>query len=139
MYYSTLFSKEYSESGILFKNSTLDVLIKVSPNMKIPSTTYIKDFFYELGKTNGIERKNVNPNNRFVDTFSINMSELQTFVGLSIVVLIIGGIVIYSIFYLSVSSKVKEYAQLRTIGMSKKQIKKLIKFEGLGYCKIEIP
>lgn len=139
MYYSTLFSKEYSESGILFKNSTLDVLIKVSPNMKIPSTTYIKDFFYELGKTNGIERKNVNPNNRFVDTFSINMSELQTFVGLSIVVLIIGGIVIYSIFYLSVSSKVKEYAQLRTIGTSKKQIKKLIKFEGLEYCKIAIP
>ncbi len=139
IYYPTLFSKEYSESGIVFKNSTLDALIKVSPNMRIPSTTYIKDFFYELGKTNGIERKNVNPNNKFVDTFSINMSELQMFVGLSIVVLIIGGIVIYSIFYLSVSSKVKEYAQLRTIGMSKKQIRKLIKIEGLEYCKIAIP
>ena len=139
MYYPTFFSKEYSESGVLFKNSTLDALIKVSPNMKIPSTTYIKDFFYELGKTNGIERKNINPNNRFVDTFSINMQELQTFIGLSIVVLIISGIVIYSIFYLSVSSKVKEYAQLRTIGMSKKQIKKLIKFESLEYCKIAIP
>lgn len=139
MYYPTLFSKEYSESGLLFRNSTLDVLIKVSSNMKISSTTYIKDFFYELGKRNGIERKNVNPNNRFVDTFSINMQEVQVFIGLSVVVLIISGIVIYSIFYLSVSSKVKEYAQLRTIGMSKKQIKKLIKIEGLEYCKFAIP
>ncbi len=139
LYYPALFSKEYSESGTLFKNSTLDALIKVSPDMKIPSSTYIKDFFYEIGKTNGIERKNINPNNKFVDTFSINMPELQTFIGLSVVILIIGGIVIYSIFYLSVSSKVKEYAQLRAIGMSKKQIKKLIKIEGLEYCKIAIP
>lgn len=139
MYYPVLFSKEYSESGVLFKNSTLDACIKVSQNMKIPSTSYIKDFFYELGKTNGIERKNINPNNRFVDSFSINMAELQMFVVLSILVLVISGIVIYSIFYLSVSSKVKQYAQLRTIGMSKKQIKKMIKMEGFEYCKIAIP
>ncbi len=139
MYYPLFFSKEYSETGSLFKNSGLDALIKVNEDMKIPSSAFIKNFFYELGENNGIARKNINVNDKFVDLFSINMIELETYIGLSVAVLVISGIVIYSIFYLSVSSKVKEYAQLRTIGMSKKQMKKMIKIEGLKYCKIAIP
>ena len=139
MYYPLFFSKEYSGTGNLFKNSGLDALVKVKEDMKIPSSAFIKNFFYELGEKNGVARKNININNRFVDSFSINIMELETYIGLSVAVLVISGIVIYSIFYLSVSSKVKEYAQLRTIGMSKKQIKKLIKIEGLKYCKIAIP
>ena len=114
-------------------------MVKVNEDMKIPSSAFIKNFFYELGESNGIARKNINVNDRFVDLFSIDMMELETYMGISVAVLIISGIVIYSIFYLSVSSKVKEYAQLRTIGMSKRQMKKLIKIEGLKYCKIAIP
>lgn len=139
MYYPLFFSKEYSETGTLFKNSVLDALVKVNEDMKIPSSAFIKNFFYELGESNGIARKNINVNDKFADLFSINMMELKTYIWLSVAVLIISGIVIYSIFYLSVSSKVKEYAQLRTIGMSKKQMKKMIKIEGLKYCKFAIP
>lgn len=139
IYYGTLFSKAYSQTGALFQNSKRDVLIKISENSQISNANDIKAFFYDLGKNYGIERKNVNINDKFVDTFSVNLLEVKTFIVLSIIVLMISGIVIYSIFYLSVSSKVKEYAQLRTIGMSKRQIKKLIKKEGLEYCKIAIP
>ena len=136
--YPVLFSKEYSESGKIFENSRTDALVKVVDNMNIPSTEYIKNFFFELGKENGIPRRNVNCNDKFVDSFSLDTNEVLTFIGLSIGVLVISGIVIYSIFYLSVSSKVREYAQLRTIGMSKKQMKKMIKLEGLNYCKLGI-
>jgi putative ABC transport system permease protein len=136
--YPVLFSKEYSEKGNIFENSRTDALIKVVDNMKIPSTEYIKNFFFELGKENDISRKNVNYNDRFVNSFSLDPKEISYFLGLSIVILVISGIVIYSIFYLSVSSKVREYAQLRTIGMSKKQMKKMIKIEGLNYCKLGI-
>ena len=139
IYYPLFFSKEYSETGSLFKNSGLDALVKVNEDMKIPSSAFIKNFFYELGESNDIARKNINVNDKFADLFSINMMELEIYIGLSVAVLVISGIVIYSIFYLSVSSKVKEYAQLRTIGMSKKQMKKMIKIEGLKYCKIAIP
>lgn len=136
--YPVLFSKEYSEKGNIFENSRTDALIKVVDNMKIPSTEYIKNFFFELGKENDISRKNVNYNDRFVNSFSLDSKEISYFLGLSIVILVISGIVIYSIFYLSVSAKVREYAQLRTIGMSKKQMKKMIKIEGLNYCKLGI-
>ncbi len=136
--YPVLFSKEYSENGNIFENSRTDALIKIIDNMDIPSTAYIKNFFFELGTENGIPRRNVNCNDKFVDSFSLDSKEVLSFLGLSMLVLIISGIVIYSIFYLSVSSKVKEYAQLRTIGMSKKQMKKMIKIEGLNYCKLGI-
>jgi len=136
--YPLLLSKEYSKNGKLFENGRTDALIKVSDNMKIPNSAYIKNFFFELGNKYGIERKNVNSNNHFVDSFSINQNEMMGFVGLSVTILVISGIVIYSIFYLSVSSKVREFAQLRTIGMTKKQMKKMIKIEGLNYCKFGI-
>lgn len=40
------------------------------------------------------------------------------------------GIVIYSIFYISVASSIRNYGQLRTIGTTKRQIKKMIYREG---------
>ena len=40
------------------------------------------------------------------------------------------GIVIYSIFYISVASSIRNYGQLRTIGTTKRQIKKMVYREG---------
>lgn len=55
---------------------------------------------------------------------------MMVVLGISIVVAAISSIVIYSIFYISIIEKTKKYGQLRTIGMTKKQIKTLIFREG---------
>jgi len=49
------------------------------------------------------------------------------------------GIVIYSIFYISVASNVRNYGQLRTIGTTKRQIKKMVYREGKLLAAIGIP
>ena len=49
------------------------------------------------------------------------------------------GIVIYSIFYISVASSIRNYGQLRTIGTTKRQIKKLVYREGKLLAAIAIP
>lgn len=49
------------------------------------------------------------------------------------------GIVIYSIFYISVASNIRNYGQLRTIGATKKQIKKMVYREGKLLAAIGIP
>lgn len=46
-------------------------------------------------------------------------------------VLISSGIVIYNIFYISITGKVQEYGQMRTIGMTRKQVKSLVIREGM--------
>lgn len=49
--------------------------------------------------------------------------------GLAIIIMA-GVLVIYCIFYISIISSIKEYGQLRTIGMTAKQIKQLVFREG---------
>ena len=49
------------------------------------------------------------------------------------------GIVIYSIFYISVAGSIRNYGQLRTIGTTKRQIKKIVYCEGKLLAAIGIP
>ena len=49
---------------------------------------------------------------------------------MSLVIAIISSIVIYSIFFVSVLERIGKYGQMRTLGMTKKQIRKIIKIEG---------
>ena len=60
----------------------------------------------------------------------LEASEILPILLIIIFILIASAIVIYSIFYISVSNKVRDYGQLRTIGMTKKQINQMIIKEG---------
>lgn len=59
---------------------------------------------------------NVKDENRGSDMLFYLLIGFITFIG--------SGIVIYSIFYISVASSIRSYGQLRTIGTTKRQIKK---------------
>lgn len=58
--------------------------------------------------------------------------------GLAIIIMA-GILVIYCIFYISIISSIKEYGQLRTIGMTAKQIKRLVFREGSLLALTAIP
>ena len=47
-----------------------------------------------------------------------------------LVIVIAGILVVYNIFYISIINSIKEYGQLRTIGMTAKQIQRLVLREG---------
>ena len=51
---------------------------------------------------------------------------ITTILPVALTVLILAGIVIYSIFYVSVSKNVRNFGQLRTLGLTKKQMKKMM-------------
>lgn len=56
-----------------------------------------------------------------------------------IIVIMAGILVIYCIFYISILNSIKEYGQLRTIGMTEKQIKRLVFREGNLLSLIAVP
>ncbi len=60
-------------------------------------------------------------------------------VGVAVFVIIVSALVIYNIFYLSISNQVQQFGQFRTIGMTQKQVKKVIAFERKLLCRIGIP
>ena len=74
---------------------------------------------------------NLKDENRGSDMLFYFLIGFITFIG--------SGIVIYSIFYISVASNVRNYGQLRTIGTTKRQIKKMVYHEGKLLAAIGIP
>lgn len=60
-------------------------------------------------------------------------------VAISFFIIFISALVIYNIFYLSITNQVQQFGQLRTIGMTQKQIKTVIRYERKYLCRISIP
>ena len=61
---------------------------------------------------------------------NITINELLDYLLIALVVLVAAAVVIYNIFHISITRKIQEYGQLRTIGMTSKQMKQLIMREG---------
>jgi len=68
-------------------------------------------------------------NNRYF-TYASKPLDFTLMTGVIVLVLIGGYIVIQSIFRISINDKIKSYGQLRTIGATPKQIKRVVKREG---------
>lgn len=60
-------------------------------------------------------------------------------VTISFFVIFISALVIYNIFYLSITNQVQQFGQLRTIGMTQKQIRTAIRYERKLLCRVSIP
>lgn len=87
-------------------------------------------------------KENLNLNNSVLmkgNSFQSRFSQTGVLLGLTIFIFIAAAIVIYSLFYISVSQKTRQYGQLRAIGTTKKQIKKLVRSVGVSFLKTGLP
>jgi len=136
--YTAIISKELAEkqSG---NNIVMDYYIglKNAQNMSEEEAANYANTLaqqLEISDDNVIVRStyfNLKDENRGSDMLFYFLIGFITFVG--------SGIVIYSIFYISVASSIRNYGQLRTIGTTKRQIKKMVYREGKLLAAIGIP
>lgn len=73
------------------------------------------------------------------NSWQSKFSQTGILIGLTGFIFIAAAIVIYSVFYISVSQKTRQYGQLRAIGTTKKQIKKLVQSVGFSFLKTGLP
>ena len=136
--YTAIISKELVEQQY-GNNIMMDYYIglKDAQNMsEEEATSYANTLAQqlEISDDNVIVRStyfNLKSENRGSDMLFYFLIGFITFVG--------SGIVIYSIFYISVASNIRNYGQLRTIGTTKRQIKKMVYREGKLLAAIGIP
>lgn len=136
--YTAIISKELAEQQY-GNNIVMDYYIglKNAKNMsEEEATSYANTLAQqlEISDDNVIVRStyfNLKDENRGSDMLLYFLIGFITFVG--------SGIVIYSIFYISVASSIRNYGQLRTIGTTKRQIKKMVYREGKLLAAIAIP
>lgn len=127
--FSVFFSKGYAENGSQLKDMPYEVYAKLYGAASM-SADDCREAMYLIGSDAGIERKYVNPSKMFLESLSADTQAIFVYGLVGAVILLACILVIYGVFYLSVIGKIHQFGQLRTIGMTRKQMKKLVSKEG---------
>lgn len=127
--FAVFLSQSYAENGSQLKDSPYEVYAKLYGATTMHPED-CKEAMYLIGSDAGIERKYVSPSKAFLDSLSVDTQDVLTYGLIGVVILLACILVIYGVFYLSVIGKIHQFGQLRTIGMTKKQMKKLVSREG---------
>ncbi|WP_217587960.1 ABC transporter permease [Lentibacillus saliphilus] len=123
------FSREYALSGSQLKDVPFDLSAQIEGAEKMGSEEFLS-VIRGIGAGCGIDRKNINENNAFLRSLTYNYTEVIMIALLAFAILLVSVLVIYSIFYISISERTRQFGQLRTIGMTKKQVKRMVRKEG---------
>ena len=127
--FAVFFSKDYADNGSQLKGMPYEIYAKLYGATTMSSED-CKEAMYLIGSEAGIERKYVNPSKGFLDSLSVDVQDVMIYGMAGAVILLACILVIYGVFYLSVIGKVHQFGQLRTIGMTKKQMKRFVSREG---------
>lgn len=127
--FSIFLSESYAENGSQLKDMPYEVYAKLYGAEEMHPED-CKEVMYLIGSDAGIERKYINPSKSFMDSLSVDMQSVMFYGLIGIVILLACVLVIYGVFYLSVIGRIHQFGQLRTIGMTKKQMKKFVSREG---------
>lgn len=130
-------SPAYAEQGVLLSDIPYSALIRVN-NAAEMGLVEFENTVYRLALSNDINRNQIYFNSKFCSSL-VSGSGIGSVLLATIFIAFSSGIVIYSVFYLSVSNRVAQIGQLKTIGMTDKQIKRMIRKEGYRFCLFGIP
>ncbi|WP_312370361.1 ABC transporter permease, partial [Lachnoclostridium sp.] len=130
-------------SNLFFSNSFLELLIG---DESIEYNAYLwlesvhsftadeaKILISQVCEDNNIEAGRISFNSPYFHYIgqSISVDNLLAILLIGSLILFAAAIVIYTIFYISVVSKIREYGQLRTLGATKRQVKRIVAYEGM--------
>lgn len=127
--FPVFFSESYAKNGSQLKDKPYEVYAKLYGAATMHPED-CRELMYLVGSDSGIERKYVNPSKAFIDSLSIDAQYILIFGLVGIVILFACILVIYGVFFLSVIGRIHQFGQLRTIGMTRRQMKKLVSGEG---------
>lgn len=133
-----LVSKEYIANDAHLKEEPNSILFRIKDYQSYNNET-LKQKIKDVGAELGLSEKQVNINTYFIDSNLLAPTTVIAIVLFAFIILFACFLVIYNIFYISIINKVKEYGQLRTIGTTGAQIKKIIRKEGILLSLVYIP
>ncbi|MEY8517552.1 ABC transporter permease [Lachnospiraceae bacterium 29-84] len=131
-------SKAFADQSPLMKDLPYTALVRINGVTDVPASTFTT-IAYQIAMDYQIERPNVNLNGKFEESLQKGNTGIYFVLFVSAILFIASSIVIYSIFYLSVAARVQQIGQLQTIGMTEKQVKQMIRREGLLLSALAIP
>lgn len=131
---SDAYAKETAKNDL-----TYSAYVKMKNTQNLTSDE-IREKIKVIGDKIGCDKKNIIFSSYYFALKDMDASaQWGIMVGVYAVIIVACALVIYSIFYVSVISKLHEYGRLRTIGANRKQIKAIIQREANQLAVMGIP
>lgn len=131
-------SQSFAEQSPEMSAVPWTALVRLRGASEMPSATF-STAVYQIALDYGVARADANINGTFETSLQSGNTAFYVIALLAMIIAVACGIVIYSIFYLSVSSGTQRLGQYLTIGMTKKQMRGLIRREGLLLTILALP
>ena len=127
--YNAVVSSKFVEENEALSKQPVSAMIAVRDAGEYGNQE-LKELVQNIGAECGITTDQIQVNNLYIDSNNASGGTVMTVLAVAAVLLGACALVIYNIFYISIVGNVTAFGQLRTIGATKKQIKKIVSIEG---------
>lgn len=137
--YSAFVSKQIVDNYLNDDEREFSALIRINGEESL-NYDQIESAIIDIGNDIGVDEKYVNLNSMYLIWMTDPGSEtLKITISISALVILFSVLVIYSIYYVSIITNIQEIGKLQALGISKKQLRKLLLYEGFILSAISIP
>ena len=127
--YNAIVSQNFVRENSALSAGPAAAMISVRDTAKYANQE-LKELIRTIGLDCGISTDNIQINNLYIDSNNMSKETVLTVLLVGLVLIGVCSLVIYNIFFISVMNNVTSFGQLRTLGATKKQIKRVISKEG---------
>ena len=129
-------SASFAQTSPLFTGKDFSLKIWLKPEFLSGGFEKSSALLAKIGEEYGIPDSQIAPNYYSIDTNPLTPSVILVYFFLDLLVLVIGLLVIYSIFYISIMSRIQAFGQMQTLGMTARQIRRMVNLESSLLCLI---
>lgn len=136
--YTSLVSEAFLKAEIPVEQVKYRFLLQVN-GQKGNTTADYTETIQNIARQFGISEDDMNINKEYLAANYVDPATIPVVVGIMLIVVLAGIITIYSVYYVSMNQRVREFGKLKAIGATKRQLRQIVLREGMGVALFAIP
>lgn len=136
--YTSLVSEAFLKAEIPVEQVKYRFLLQVN-GQKGNTTADYTETIQNIARQFGISEDDININKEYLAANYVDPATIPVIVGIMLIVVLAGIITIYSVYYVSMNQRVREFGKLKAIGATKRQLRQIVLREGMGVALFAIP
>ena len=136
--YTSLVSEAFLKAEIPVEQVKYRFLLQVN-GQKGNTTADYTETIQNIARQFGISEDDMNINTEYLAANYVDPATIPVIVGIMLIVVLAGIITIYSVYYVSMNQRVREFGKLKAIGATKRQLRQIVLREGMGVALFAIP
>lgn len=136
--YTSLVSEAFLKAEIPVEQVKYRFLLQVN-GQKGNTTADYTETIQNIARQFGISEDDMNINKEYLAANYVDPATIPVIVGIMLIVVLAGIITIYSVYYVSMNQRVREFGKLQAIGATKRQLRQIVLREGMGVALFAIP